>query len=307
MDDLTANIATVIVGIVALCITGWTMIAVRLYQRQPPLAFDPRREAPWGLWDLLLVLALAFGPSLAVGVYFQPLLGSANPSSEALKELLRWNSFVSVISIFGMITYFQFRPQASLQDVGLNLRGLGHQFGVGIACFMLVAPVVFAIQAMFVLLLKFESKHPLIELLQDDPSAFYVCAFLAVVVAPISEELVFRGFLQGWLERLPLFRADMDSFLLGRRQTSEEDDLLYCETNRDTRRVALMPIIISSTVFALMHFSHGPDPIPLFFLALALGFVYQRTHRLLPCIIVHACLNGTTMLLLWLSLDELGK
>ena len=285
---------------------GWTVLAVRLYQRQQPLRYELRREPPWGVWDLLLILILAFGPQLTVASYFQPMLVPSSPDPQVLKELLRWNSVVSVISICGMLTYFQFRPQAGLKDVGLDVKKFGYQFGIGVACFVLVGPLVFALQAALVVLLEFESKHPLIELIKDDKSAFQMCAFLAVVVAPISEELIFRGFLQGWLERLPLFRADFDSFLFGRRQTDEESDILFQESQGNSHPVALLPIVISSAIFAAMHWSHGPDPIPLFFLALALGYMYQRTHRLLPCMIVHACLNGTTMLLLWLSLDELG-
>ena len=46
-----------------------------------------------------------------------------------------------------------------------------------------------------------------------------------------------------------------------------------------------------------------PDPIPLFFLALALGFLYYRTHRLLPSIVLHMAFNGTA-LLLWLLLSQ---
>ena len=80
----------------------------------------------------------------------------------------------------------------------------------------------------------------------------------------------------------------------------------------DDRSVALIvptasaaPIVISAAVFALMHWSHGPDPAALFVLALGLGYLYQRTHRWLPSVVTHACLNGTTMLLLWFGLDEL--
>jgi len=47
------------------------------------------------------------------------------------------------------------------------------------------------------------------------------------------------------------------------------------------------PIFVSSLLFAGMHVGHGADPIPLFFLALALGYLYQQTHRVLPCIILH--------------------
>ncbi len=305
MNDDYANIAALLFGMLACWIAGWSWLLVRLYRGQPLLCFELRRESPWGLWDLFLILALSFGPQLTVGIYFQPLLLPKTPDHDVLKELLRWNAIVSVISILGMLAYFQFRPQASLKDVGLSLRRIGYQLAVGVACFLLVGPAVFAIQAALVVLLEFESKHPLIELLKDDASAFNMCAFLAVVVAPIAEELFFRGFLQGWLERLPLFQAEFDSFLLGRRQTDEEDDILFQESQRGSHPVAVMPIVISSAIFAAMHWSHGPDPAALFILALALGYIYQRTHRLLPCIIVHACLNGTTMLLLWFGLDQL--
>ncbi|MFT7642674.1 MAG: membrane protease YdiL (CAAX protease family), partial [Pirellulaceae bacterium] len=67
-------------------------------------------------------------------------------------------------------------------------------------------------------------------------------------------------------------------------------------------RLAMLPILGSSAIFALMHFSHGPDPIPLFFLSIGIGYVYQRTHRILPCILIHMLLNGFSILLLWLQL-----
>ncbi len=66
-------------------------------------------------------------------------------------------------------------------------------------------------------------------------------------------------------------------------------------------------IVISSLVFSLLHLGHGADPIPLFFLALTLGYLYQRTGRLLPSVVVHFCLNGCSMLLLWFSLAAGGK
>jgi membrane protease YdiL (CAAX protease family) len=59
-------------------------------------------------------------------------------------------------------------------------------------------------------------------------------------------------------------------------------------------------IVISALLFAIAHSGHGPDPIALFVLALGLGYVYQRTHRVLPCIVVHMMLNGLTLYNLWL-------
>lgn len=55
---------------------------------------------------------------------------------------------------------------------------------------------------------------------------------------------------------------------------------------------------ITSLVFALLHLGQGWAPVPLFFLSLALGWLYQRTHRLLPSVVVHVCLNGCSLLML---------
>jgi membrane protease YdiL (CAAX protease family) len=64
-----------------------------------------------------------------------------------------------------------------------------------------------------------------------------------------------------------------------------------------------LPIVASSALFALMHLGHGPAPIPLFFLAMTLGYIYQRTHRVLPCIIVHALLNGTSLAMVAVGIE----
>jgi membrane protease YdiL (CAAX protease family) len=65
-----------------------------------------------------------------------------------------------------------------------------------------------------------------------------------------------------------------------------------------------LPICISSLIFALMHFSHGLAWIPLTILAIGLGYIYQRTHRILPSITVHFCLNGLSMAAFWVQMFE---
>lgn len=64
-----------------------------------------------------------------------------------------------------------------------------------------------------------DDSHPLARILQDsrNPWVIVLCLFSAVIIAPISEELVFRLVLQGWLEslerrirrRIPLLRRLM--------------------------------------------------------------------------------------------------
>lgn len=59
------------------------------------------------------------------------------------------------------------------------------------------------------------------------------------------------------------------------------------------------PIAVSSLIFSLAHFGHGAAPVGLFFLAIGLGYIYQRTHRILPTMIVHFLVNLTAILQLW--------
>lgn len=61
---------------------------------------------------------------------------------------------------------------------------------------------------------------------------------------------------------------------------------------------------VSAAVFALLHWDHGPDWIPLLLLASGMGYLYQRTHRLVPSLVVHCGLNGITMWILWVGIFE---
>jgi membrane protease YdiL (CAAX protease family) len=65
--------------------------------------------------------------------------------------------------------------------------------------------------------------------------------------------------------------------------------------------VAWLPIAVSSAIFALLHYDHGPDWVPLLLLAAGMGYLYQRTHRVVPCLVVHALLNSLSMFGLWLQ------
>jgi membrane protease YdiL (CAAX protease family) len=66
------------------------------------------------------------------------------------------------------------------------------------------------------------------------------------------------------------------------------------------------PILISSIAFGLAHFGYGPEPVPLFLLALVLGHLYQRTHRIIPGIVAHALFNLFSMIILWRVLYHHG-
>ena len=48
--------------------------------------------------------------------------------------------------------------------------------------------------------------------------------------------------------------------------------------------------------------SISPDPVPLFFLALVLGLLMYRTHRIMPSIFLHAFFNAGSLFLAWMTM-----
>lgn len=91
-----------------------------------------------------------------------------------------------------------------------------------------------------------------------------IMAATAVIVAPLVEETVFRGFVYGVVKRFtdPIFAA-----------------------------------IVSAALFALAHFHLG-SAVPLFLLALGFVGAYERTGSLLVPMLMHALFNGISLIAL---------
>jgi membrane protease YdiL (CAAX protease family) len=176
-----------------------------------------------------------------------------------------------------------------------------------------------------------------------DPLFFGLLFLSAAIVAPLFEELAFRVLWQGFLEKWLTFSYSAQELLLGNecrygRLASDEAASPFLPTEPapvttatdsnpyasplntdqpDNNEIhespdeqpelcggqAWLPIGISSTVFALLHYSHGPDWIPLLLLAAGMGYLYQRTHRLLPSLVVHCLLNSYSLWGLWIQVQ----
>ena len=310
-------------------IGSWMFALSKLRARQPLLAYEPRRKPLWSLFDILMTVAFMFMlQGMAV-----VMLGGADPTASADSVLSRWTTVL--IGVAGLTAcglggcLIVLRTNASWgKDLGLTLRHAQRDVIYGGVAFAMLAPFLYTIQ--LILVQWYPSKHPLVEAFQANPTlSFYlVCVFSAAFVAPIVEEFICRMLLQGWLEgflggnsvRSNLFSppevmvpegetreaATSNPYTLPSK--ASESDCADESTTHDSSVVApnvlggIVPIMVSSLVFAGLHWSHGPDPIPLFILALGLGYLYQRTHRILPCVVLHFLVNAFSLALLALSL-----
>ncbi len=231
------------------------------------------------------------------------------------------------------------RAGASLRDLGIEAARIAADLKCGVVAFLAAGPLVYAVQALVVQWIPYE--HPLVDAMQKQPAAatLWVVSLSAVVVAPLFEEFIFRVILQGWLEkletalvlrarglRLPVgiaagsattgqsfpesspsdnpYQPPHADITIGASDEPREEAVATAIDVHDGPLglpLGLLPILSTSLLFAGIHFGQGPAPIPLFLLSLVLGYLYQRTHRVLPSLVVHALLNGVSVLMLWLA------
>lgn len=330
----------VIVLLVLTSIHLWIGALRCLRAHEPLVPREPRREVPWGLLDILMALILEIVAVRLAGLWGGPAfhVDLSRPLEqldiEQRARVLMAFSVARLATLTLTIAWLLARYRPSAHDFGVDLRRIGSDLGLGIRAFVMLAPILYGVQ--FLLVQVMESKHPLIELLKDNPSSqfFAMSGFAAVIVAPVAEEFFFRLLVQGWLERLAVVSDPFWKVFVGGRPAQLES-LTASEENKSNRTASataipielvnpyeapgiakedvvkrtsyprhLLVILASSLLFALAHASNGPDPIPLFVLALGLGYLYQRTHRIVPCIVVHLLLNLCTVTMLWFVVQQ---
>jgi membrane protease YdiL (CAAX protease family) len=230
--------------------------------------------------------------------------GRERLSSRELALVTFSEPIANLAAIAAALAVVGWRTRADRRDWGLSLRQGGQDVWLGLVAFVMLAPPVYAIQ--WLLVAWFPYRHPLISMLQQHPETVVQAAvfFSAVVAAPIVEEFFYRVLWQSWLQGVPARLDHVTHLVFGNPAPPAGSDAgrAAAPTSLAAETFA---IVASSTLFAAMHISQGPAPIPLFVLALGLGYVYARTGRILPCIVIHMLLNGCSLATLLMELEAL--
>jgi membrane protease YdiL (CAAX protease family) len=127
------------------------------------------------------------------------------PWGLSLTELMVLQGTISSVLIVLLPCLARLTSGARLGDLGVSLRGWRRQAALGIVAVLFLMPIVYSVQAACVHYLDIpdpeKRKHPVEKMLREDFSAgnAYLAFLTAVVLAPLFEELLFRGLLQSWL------------------------------------------------------------------------------------------------------------
>lgn len=124
-------------------------------------------------------------------------------------------------------------------------------------------------------------------------------------LVPVYEEVFFRSIVQGFAEQIITFSKNWPRWAIGPMRPSVAQWLGVAGAaqvaatakapSRSPFNTDWRPIVASSLLFALAHSGQGAAPVSLYFLAMGLGWLYQKTGNLAITIGVHLGLNAWTL------------
>ena len=341
--------------VLASMFVAWGWLILRLLAGQPIFPEQPivyRHDPKWGVWSVLLIILLyvVVGFSLTHGYALAthrghaqqmppPVVKNGQPTVEAEKqrdaktieptlamtEMMFVNAVAQVIMLVLVPLVLRCTSGARLHDLGLSWSGWWRQVAVGLVAMLITTPIVYLVQFGAILIWR-PNSHPLEKMLREQFSVDvgYLALVAGVILAPVLEEMTFRGVLQGWLTKWMSRRQqlieplDIPLELVGSEGPDNSPSLSaeYWETpDRADDLIgdsapkkapdspgAVKAIVITSLFFAAVHGAQWPAPIPIFVLSLVLGTVYYRTGSLIASICLHGAFNGLSTLFMFAAL-----
>jgi len=263
---LTILLAILTYGLIALALSTLGILLFKGRLGEKGLALGPTRDL--GLPPRLYLVGI-----VGTLLYSACLLVVSDKSPKAMQLV----AGLFPLMLAGLLIGQALQVPAGLRKIGLLPRhpardlmwgvaagivGLGLAGGVG----LIVNAISFAIEGKPV----DPVAHDLLKQLREDFSTELLVEIVigAVILAPLLEELVFRG----------LFQTSLLRLFKGMRWPA---------------------LLVASAVFAVIHWSVVPWQwiIPLFAIGLVFGYVYERTGSLLTPIIAHAVFNALNVTL----------
>lgn len=270
--------------------------------------------------------------------------GGANPLTPA--ELMTNSALQNGLVLLLIPLLLWATARARPRDYIRPDRRSAWQVLMGIVAWPLSMPVIYGMMLLAVWIWGRES-HPLEKAIQGNAMGSRAIIFFVagVILAPAAEELIFRGVLLGWLTRLALGRpkpatpgevatpfddhpaptfdeiddgahvdaevADFDPYSpplapVDVRPATPVEELLIGTGRGTVAQLALANLAVS-ILFAGLHYTVWPTPVPIFFLSLVLGFLYQRTGSLAAPIALHMTFNGISTVLMFLTIGGAAK
>ena len=265
-------VLTILIGAILALKTLWTVITLKKF------GWKEIRPLELKLIDMVLLIAGGF---VVLGEVVSPLfsislveLFSKSISNELSQSLKIFFGYIFMAIPPLLIVYYQIKSlngefTFKKDYLQFNFLPIKDTIIQGIKGWLTIVPFVLLISLIMNSLIDNQNgSNPLLEIVLNNNNylSFLLLFVTTTLLAPLFEEIIFRGIL------LPTLSRDF-GIILG--------------------------IIVSAFIFALAHLSLGEMP-PLFVLGIGLGITRIASGSLLSSVIMHSLWNGMTFLNLFL-------
>lgn len=210
---------------------------------------------PWGLLDILFVYIFLFAFSIFfIGTLINLGANVDNPLFAIVIQVVI--SMMIIGLIYGIVVI---RYKCSFQEIfGISKKNLGKHFqmGIWVAIFLALGTTLISM-----IISQFTPVEPQNPYLKYSPEKIKIISILAIFIAPIVEELFFRGFIQPALYRYVGIYGG---------------------------------ILITAIIFGMSHsqYLHYQQAlIAVTFIGLILGYVRYKTNSIMPAVFAHLLNN----------------
>ena len=278
----------VFVGLLGVSGILWVIWSVKVLSKRGTVLWGVGTQNRPGWSEVALA-----GVSMAVLAWLLMVVLKGVLESEPL-ELALAGGLAELISCLLVLGLLGWKWPERLKSLGLTVKGLGRNLGWGLILALSVWPVATLVLVpvslqtvesvcrwMFDLSYTVQTHTLLREMNGSSTTVhWWLVIILAAVVAPVTEEILFRGLLQGWLAGM--FRSRWAA------------------------------IVVSAGIFAVFHLAAREDAIAgefplarietipaLFVLGLVLGYSYEKSGSLYRPMAIHLVFNALSLLTAW--------
>jgi hypothetical protein len=299
----------------AFVLVAWTLVSLAVFWKARVFSADalrhgePRLAPHESLGNFAVILLAGLCTWILIPAMYSaatrraPAIGPATaPFAIDAAELIALSAIASSAAMLVLLAGNALFRDDGLARLGLRLRQAVPAIPIGMAGIILIMPLItwvgmLTIKLWELLGLEHDTKHEMLRILErtDDRGLARLLIFTAAVIAPLYEEVLFRGHLQTLLAQVFA------------RMKPERDVVMeaYAAPNAAVMRpqspspaVKWLAILCTSLAFAVVH-PWWTTP-PIFFLSVCLGYAYERWNNLWVPIVMHALFNtsSTVMFLL---------
>ncbi|MHC4594443.1 MAG: lysostaphin resistance A-like protein [Planctomycetota bacterium] len=252
-------------------------------------------------------------PFIPLVIWFGAVSLAISISNELVDDLQDWQSdFLDnlILCIGGLTTtaviIFLARPHFArrLKGFGLNIRTVHKDFFAAFVNLLTIWPLMMVAITLTIFFGKLIwgqeyqiQQHQELELITQYSQLplRILIVVVAIVIAPVLEEMLFRGLVQTMIRS---FFETRNGAWPVRNEPPESTATPSVPPKNGAVRTsngAWLAILISSGLFAIVHANPGHWP-ALFVLAVCLGYSYEKSGSLFRPIFIHALFNATSII-----------